>query len=69
MQITPIKLIVGKLLLIVYLLLLNSLLLLNKLKASIITIKKIKSYKKSFIAPLAKGKIKIKIYLLLIKKL
>ena len=69
MQITPIKLTAGRLPLIIYLLLPSSLLLLSKLRASIITTRKIKNYKRSSAASLAGGRIKIKAYLLLVKKL
>ena len=69
MQIALINLMAKKLLLIVHLLLFSSLLFLNKLKVSIITIRRTKNYKKSSTASLARGKIKIKAYMLLIRKL
>ena len=69
MQIAPIKLMAGRLPLIIYLLLLSSLLLLSKLRVSIITTKRIKSCGKSSATSLARGRIKIKAYLLPVRKL
>ena len=68
-QIALTNLTAGKLLLIVRLLLPSSLLLLSKSRVSIITIKRTGSYKRNSTASLAKGKIKTKAYLLLVKKL
>ena len=69
MQMAPTKLIAGRLPLIVRLLLPSSLLLLSKLRVSIITIRMIGSYRRSSTASLARGGIKIKAWLLLVRKL
>ena len=68
-QIALTNLTAGRLLLIIRLLLPSSLLLLSKLRVSIITTRRIGSYRKTSTASLARGGIEIKIYLLLVGKL
>ena len=68
-QIALTNLTARRLLLIVRLLLPSSLLLLSKLKVSTITIRRTRSYGRSSIASLARGRIKIKAYPLLVRKL
>ena len=68
-QIALTKLSAGKSPLIVRLLSPSSLLLLSKLRASTITIRRTRSYRRSSTASLARGGIKIKAWLLLVRKL